>query len=193
MQLCLPACAAHDRTIQAAHGRANEKNVSETTAWQPAFHPSPVWQVMYLDIDYHCFGAENGRPEDTTMKHMAGRFSLSAVLLGVLLLSSMPAEAFRCGNRIIQDGMHEELVIKFCGKPISKKPLGLVLRSYYPDEYSAGGLRTSYYRYGYLTEVMATEWVYNFGPRKLMRILRFEGGYLANIRTAGYGYIDKDE
>jgi hypothetical protein len=40
---------------------------------------------------------------------------------------------------------------------------------------------------------MATEMVYNFGPRKLIRILRFEGGYLVDIRTAGYGYLEKDE
>lgn len=114
-------------------------------------------------------------------------------MLGTLLLASKPAEAFRCGSKIIQDGMHEELVKKFCGKPISTRPIGLVLRSYYPSGSSSGGLSASYYRHGYLTEVMATEWVYNFGPRKLMRILRFEGGYLADIKTAGYGYIEKDE
>ena len=44
-----------------------------------------------------------------------------------------------------------------------------------------------------MTEVMATELVYNFGPRKLMRVLRFEGGYLVDIKTAGYGYLDKDD
>lgn len=124
---------------------------------------------------------------------MTGKISLSAVLLGVFLLASKPAEAFRCGNRIIQDGMHEDLVKKFCGKPMSTRPLGLVLRSYYPNGSSAGGLSASYYRYGFFTEVMATESVYNFGPRKLMRILRFEGGYLVDIKTAGYGYLEKDE
>ena len=127
------------------------------------------------------------------MNITTGKVSLGAALLGVSLLLSEPAEAFRCGNKIIQDGMHEELVIRFCGEPVSTRPLGLVLRSYYPTRYSSGGLSAAYYGYGYLTEVMATEWVYNFGPRKLMRILRFEGGYLADIRTAGYGYIERDE
>jgi len=35
-----------------------------------------------------------------------------------------------------------------------------------------------------------TELVYNFGPRKLMRKLRFEGGLLTSIETIGYGYRD---
>jgi hypothetical protein len=34
-------------------------------------------------------------------------------------------------------------------------------------------------------------WLYNFGPNKLMRRLRFEGGELVDIETLGYGYIAK--
>jgi len=33
--------------------------------------------------------------------------------------------------------------------------------------------------------------VFNFGPHKLIRILRFEGGLLTSIKTAGYGYHEK--
>lgn len=127
------------------------------------------------------------------MNCIAGKTSISVALLGGLLLLSETAEAFRCGNRIIRDGMHEGQVIKLCGEPIATRPLGLVLRSYYPNGYSVGGLDGRHYRHGYYTEVMATEMVYNFGPRKLIRILRFEGGYLVDIRTAGYGYLEKDE
>jgi hypothetical protein len=35
---------------------------------------------------------------------------------------------------------------------------------------------------------MITEYVYNLGPRKLMRRLVFEGGLLARIETLGRGY-----
>ena len=43
--------------------------------------------------------------------------------------------------------------------------------------------------YGHLTqEVIITEYVYNFGPRKFMQRLIFEGGVLERIETIGYGY-----
>ena len=40
-------------------------------------------------------------------------------------------------------------------------------------------------------EVALTEYVYNFGPRKLMRRLMFEGGVLVKIDTIGYGFREK--
>jgi hypothetical protein len=127
------------------------------------------------------------------MKQIAWKLSVNCVLLCWLLLSSQAAEAFRCGNRIIRDGMHEGQVRTLCGEPIASRQLGLVVRSYYPDSYVIGGLGERHFRHGYYTELMATELVYNFGPRKLMRILRFEGGYLVDVKTAGYGYLEKDE
>ncbi len=127
------------------------------------------------------------------MNRAAGKLtSASAVLCGLLLLSQ-PAEALRCGSRLVLDGMHEIQVRAFCGEPIATHHLGYVLRSYYPGTYGFGGISSSYYRHGYMTEVISTELVYNFGPRKLMRVLRFEGGYLVDIKTAGYGYLDKDD
>jgi hypothetical protein len=43
----------------------------------------------------------------------------------------------------------------------------------------------------FATEVIVTEFVYNFGPRKLMRRLIFEGNVLVEIETIGYGYLEK--
>jgi hypothetical protein len=31
------------------------------------------------------------------------------------------------------------------------------------------------------------EWVYNFGPSKFIRILRFRNGLLSEVKTGGYG------
>ncbi|MCI0517200.1 MAG: DUF2845 domain-containing protein [Woeseiaceae bacterium] len=127
------------------------------------------------------------------MYRATGNLQSGFVLACGLLLFSQPAEALRCGNRLVRDGMHESQVRAFCGEPIATHHLGLVLRSDYPRTYGYGGISSSYYRYGYVTEVLATELVYNFGPRKLMRVLRFEGGYLVDIRTAGYGFKDTNE
>ena len=40
-------------------------------------------------------------------------------------------------------------------------------------------------------EVPVENWIYNLGPNKLMRRLRFEGGVVAEIETLGYGYHEK--
>ncbi|MEQ9562344.1 MAG: DUF2845 domain-containing protein, partial [Woeseiaceae bacterium] len=74
------------------------------------------------------------------MMRFSGKASTTLVLLCGLMFLSESAEAFRCGNRIIRDGMHEGLVIKLCGEPLTTRPLGLVLRSYDPNGYSVGGL-----------------------------------------------------
>lgn len=132
-------------------------------------------------------------PVADSMHRAAGKLTSASVLLCGLLLLSQPADALRCGSRLVRDGMHESQVRAFCGEPISTHYLGLVLRGDYSRSYGFGGFSGSYYRNGYLTEVMATELVYNFGPRKLMRVLRFEGGYLVDIKTAGYGYLDKGD
>ncbi len=88
--------------------------------------------------------------------------------------------------------MHEVEVIRLCGEPISVRHLGYVVRSFSYGSRSLLPRRRDYpHRYGhYLQEVEVTEMVFNFGPRKLMRKLRFEGGILRSIRTMGYGYID---
>ena len=112
--------------------------------------------------------------------------------IACLLLISDTAAAFRCGNRIVREGMHEGQVKAACGEPASIRHLGFALRSIYPRRYGLGGIEHTYLRHGYLNEVVVTEYLYNFGPRKLMRVLRFEGGYLVEIETAGYGYREKD-
>jgi hypothetical protein len=86
--------------------------------------------------------------------------------------------------------MLESHVIDICGEPTARRDLGYVLRPYI-IKVPAGrpgthGTRRVYG--GYHEELQVTELVFNFGPRKLMRILRFEGNRLTSIETAGYGY-----
>ena len=58
-----------------------------------------------------------------------------------------------------------------------------------PIESRHGGWTTRHFPgYGIAQEVVVTEYVYNFGPRKLMRRLVFEGGILVSIESLGYGY-----
>jgi hypothetical protein len=120
---------------------------------------------------------------------------LLALITMVLLLTSMSAFGFRCGRKIVTENMHEEQVIRACGAPTTSRHLGYVVRgTYVPVRRSVSpGMTVEHFPgYGqYTEEVAVTEYVYNFGPRKLMRRLRFEGGVLVKIDTIGYGYREK--
>lgn len=117
-----------------------------------------------------------------------------ALLAGVILLGADTALAFRCGSKIVRDGMHEQQVIAACGEPTSVRHLGHAIRAY-DYRFRLRNPGHIYYRTPgvghFVTEVVVTEFVYNFGPRKLMRRLVFEGNVLVEIETIGYGYIEK--
>ena len=112
-------------------------------------------------------------------------------LICFLMLLSEPANALRCGTRLVKDGMLESEVIRLCGEPVSTRQIGWVLRSAYRTRRSLSGMEVQrhYYGHGFFEELVVTELVFNFGPRKLMRLIRFEGGRVVNIETAGYGYL----
>lgn len=116
-----------------------------------------------------------------------------ALLAGILLLVADPALAFRCGSKIVRDGMHEQQVLAACGEPTSVRHLGHTIRAY-DYRFRLRNPGHIYYRTPgvghFATEVVVTEYVYNFGPRKLMRRLIFEGSVLVEIETIGYGYIE---
>lgn len=118
---------------------------------------------------------------------------LATLCAGMLLMGEL-AHAFRCGTKIVRDGMHEQQVIAVCGEPTSMRHIGYAVRAFNYRIYRPRGSHNFYRHpaFGSLaTDVVVTEWVYNFGPRKLMRRLIFEGGILVTIESIGYGYHEK--
>jgi hypothetical protein len=115
------------------------------------------------------------------------------VLAFALLLVAESAWALRCGSRIVKEGMFESEVVDLCGEPATVRRLGYVLRPYIIKVPSGGfgthGTKRVYS--GYHQELEVRELLFNFGPHKLMRVMRFEGGRLVSIETAGYGYRGK--
>jgi hypothetical protein len=103
------------------------------------------------------------------------------LLLG--LLASSPAFAFRCGTKIITEGATRTEVLAKCGEPADMVTLRSVYRR--PVIWSHG---RPYYIGADFMEVPVEHWVYNLGPHKLMRRLRFEGGVVTEIETLGYGH-----
>ncbi len=118
-----------------------------------------------------------------------------AVFSLLFLLYSHSALAFRCGQKIVIKNMHELQVRKACGEPTTQRNLGVTVRSGHLPErrsYANGVTVERFPGYGhYVEEVVLTEYVYNFGPRKFMRRLIFEGGILVTIESMGYGYREK--
>lgn len=118
------------------------------------------------------------------------------VVLIPALLFSQQALAFRCGSKLVTEGIHEQVVRKLCGEPTSVRHLGYAVRPYILDtrRQGLGGLSSNRYQgTGHLIqEVLVTEYVYNFGPRKLMRRLVFEDGILITIETLGSGYLEDE-
>ena len=116
----------------------------------------------------------------------------ATVIVGLILSDS--AHAFRCGSKLVRDGMHEQQVIAVCGQPTTARQIGHTVRAFDYRLYRPRGSNTLYRHPGFgtlATDVIVTEYVYNFGPRKLMRRLIFEGGVLVTIESIGYGYIEK--
>ena len=127
------------------------------------------------------------------MTATTGKLVALAAIIAALLVSQ-PAHAFRCGTKIVRDGMHEQQVLAICGEPTSIRNLGYAVRTY-DFRWRRGLLHHGtrrYPGYDYISEeVPVIEYVYNFGPRKLMRRLVFEGSVLVRIETIGYGYHER--
>ncbi len=129
---------------------------------------------------------------DCDMKLQFLKISAVSAVLAVALLAPESANAFRCGNKLVKEGMHEVEIVAICGEPATKRNLGYAVRliDYRTGRPNLPGMTLSRSpgHLLYPAEVMVSEYIYNFGPRKFMRRLVFEGGLLATIETLGRGY-----
>jgi hypothetical protein len=91
----------------------------------------------------------------------------------VLAATAGLAEAgnsFRCDGQIVEEGERQIEVQRACGQPDFRDAW---------DEYL---LYTPY------PAAHVEEWYYNFGPSRLVQLLKFRNGRLSQIESAGYGY-----
>ena len=109
---------------------------------------------------------------------------LAAFIVFFGLLAAAPSfAALRCGNHLVSEGDTRSEVASKCGEPDDVVNQRSVYRR--PVIWTQG---RPYYIGEDFIEVQVENWIYNLGPNKLMRKLRFEGGLLAEIETLGYGY-----
>jgi hypothetical protein len=107
----------------------------------------------------------------------------SVLILVFGLLAASPAFAFRCGTKLVSEGDTREQVAAKCGEPDEVVNQSSVFRR--PVIWTRG---RPYYIGESSIEIPVESWVYNLGPNKLMRRVRFEGGVVIEIETLGYGY-----
>lgn len=94
----------------------------------------------------------------------------------------MLADNLRCGNRLVYEGDPMFQVEARCGKPAQISHSSALQ---FPTAWINGRL----YQLSSQEVVVPVEtWVYNFGPTKFMRKLRFEDGVLMKIEVLEYGY-----
>ena len=103
-------------------------------------------------------------------------------LLLLLGSGSIHADTLRCGNKLVYEGDELALVQARCGKPAQISHSTLLK---FPTIWRHG---RRYQLSDQEIEVPVETWVYNFGPSKFMRKLRFEDGVLVEIEVLAYGY-----
>ena len=120
------------------------------------------------------------------------RHLLIAAAAASLFVVSPDAWALHCNSRIVGEGMDEATVIRLCGEPVWRRDLGVVFRPHIVKQpvgkFGSRSVRRVYG--GFHEQLVVSEMLFNFGPRRLMRLMRFEGGRVTRIETAGYGYVE---
>ncbi len=120
------------------------------------------------------------------------KFRVIIAVTCVFLLASQPAYAFRCGSKLVRQGMSVAEVVALCGEPAERKELGWRQVPYIDRR--RGGLRKRPSFDGFFVEdVRVTQLIYNFGPRRLMQKLRFENSVLVDIEAIGYGFRERPD
>lgn len=122
------------------------------------------------------------------------RLPLLTATLALLMFAASPAQAFRCGNKLVSKGDHYSKVLKYCGEPtgVQERIIYREGRTRPPFRaFGPNGLprdrEVIQYERSYV-EVLVEEWTYNLGPSRLMQLVRFENGFVTDVDRLGYGY-----
>jgi DNA mismatch repair ATPase MutL len=88
------------------------------------------------------------------------------ILIALLGLTSMPADALRCGNSLVREGMSRHEVRKRCGNPVDSS---VRYETFYRK--TARDESVAY-------DIEIEEWIYDFGRNSFDRRLIFINGRL---------------
>lgn len=103
------------------------------------------------------------------------------LILLLSLLFSSAVFALRCGNSLVDIGDYKNDVYVKCGAPESIDTRTKVIGSTF--RYPRRTLDIQQYE-----EIQVETWIYNFGPMRFQRYLRFENGVLVEIKDLKRGH-----
>ena len=122
--------------------------------------------------------------------------TVTAVCIGIIaLLGSLgyvePAQAMRCGSRLISEGDPGDKVVSECGQPTSVDRWEEERYDYF-DRLPPASRYREFERYGNAYRVRAfirvEIWTYNYGPSRFLDYVRLENGIVRKVFSGGYGY-----
>ena len=113
-----------------------------------------------------------------------------AVALGSMLQAT-PADAMRCGSRLVSEGDPRDKLLNDCGPPSNVEAWDEEQYEYFSRPPTARESR-EFERYGNSYRVRAwvhvEVWSYNYGPSRFIDYVRLENGIVRRIYSGGYGY-----
>lgn len=106
-----------------------------------------------------------------------------------------PAEALRCGNKLVKEGDPKGKVADLCGKPTHIESRRVYRAGFPRQDIDADDDRTRTVSDRELAvhdrsvvEVVVDVWLYNFGRSRLMREITFRDNRVVEIEVLGRGY-----
>ena len=120
-------------------------------------------------------------------------FVVSFLLASCMLLANFAVAGIRCGTQVINEGDSSHYVERECGPPEYKQQRSGVTTSGVEGSSSVSDRNylssQSLQQYlEYSEQVSIEEWIYNFGPNRLMQKVTFLNGRVFSIQSEGYGY-----
>jgi hypothetical protein len=119
-----------------------------------------------------------------------------SIITAGALLAADPALALRCKSKLLSEGDPQGKVLKYCGEPGATLVRSVYRAGFPRARFRVGTTESRLSSESELLiadrayeEVVVEEWTYNFGPRRLMRRIRFENGLIRSITQLGYGYL----
>jgi hypothetical protein len=106
----------------------------------------------------------------------------AAFLLALTCLRPLVAEAdtMRCGSQLLHEGDRIEDIVRRCGEPAERSRTWIVR----PPHFELGGRE---YSFPGREDVPVDVLIYDLGPQKFKRKLRFVAGKLERIETMEHG------
>ena len=109
-----------------------------------------------------------------------------------LMVSDVSRADFRCGTRLVSEGVTKAEVLHRCGEPDYRESWkeDRVTRDFYTPVFRQRDWEYARDRDPFLVteHVMIESWTYNSGSTRFVRYLRFENGILRDISVGTYGY-----